>query len=63
MTTIYHEQGFDEDKYFGIQIECPDCNGQGCWKCGEKGWTIVSGDADLEYATKEIIISGIEEVR
>lgn len=29
MTTIYHEQGFDEDKYFGIQIDCPNCGGSG----------------------------------
>jgi len=29
MTTIYHEQGFDEDKYFGVQVVCPDCEGQG----------------------------------
>jgi DnaJ-class molecular chaperone len=32
MVTIYHEQGFDEDKYFGVQVICPKCDGKGYFK-------------------------------
>jgi DnaJ-class molecular chaperone len=56
MTTIYHEQGFDEDKYFGVAITCMRCGGSGvdpveedqlCWGCDGEGWVI---DTDIESA-------------
>ena len=47
MTTIYHEQGFDEDKYFGNQVACPTCGGLGYWM-------------DMHYVTKDMAIDACE---